>query len=393
MKLLLYTQNHEPGGGNRYFTDFINAVPLIDTVDIACNKGGLFPNDIARIERPYKLTELDVIYKYKKISRRNYLYRLLYIFLNRLPILRTLYTKSLSRKNRKLFQAHLNENKYDVVMAFNGGYPAALSCFDLLRVASVSSCKTYMSVVSMPAPKSYIDKIYSPTLRYINGFIVNCNAIKEALSGRDNISPSNIQTLYNCVTIPTTSNNYTNSNAHIRFGFVGRVEYLKGAQLLVEAFAEALKSNPNISLTLYGKNMLGKQLIDRVKSNQEKIIFNGPFNSSEIDVYPNIDVLILPSFWEGFPYVIIEAMSHKIPVIASNVGGISEIVHTGENGILIEARNKEQLIQAILNISNSNANLAQKGENALSEVKTRFARDVFNEQVKTYIEKINYIRR
>jgi glycosyltransferase involved in cell wall biosynthesis len=63
------------------------------------------------------------------------------------------------------------------------------------------------------------------------------------------------------------------------------------------------------------------------------------------------DILILPSYTEGLPLVLLEAMSQGLAVIASDVGGISEIVRDGETGLLFEAGNAVALADAITKLS------------------------------------------
>jgi len=63
------------------------------------------------------------------------------------------------------------------------------------------------------------------------------------------------------------------------------------------------------------------------------------------------DVFVLPSVKEGFPWVILEAMSAEIPVIATNVGAVPEIIQDGENGLLIDPGKTEQIVEAIEKLS------------------------------------------
>ena len=68
------------------------------------------------------------------------------------------------------------------------------------------------------------------------------------------------------------------------------------------------------------------------------------------DYLAAIDLFILPSNKEGIGGILIDAMEHKVPIIASRVGGIPEIVHDEKNGILIDPRNPDQLKAAILRL-------------------------------------------
>ena len=71
------------------------------------------------------------------------------------------------------------------------------------------------------------------------------------------------------------------------------------------------------------------------------------------DYLAAIDIFILPSNKEGVGGILLDAMEQRIPVVASRVGGIPEIVHDGENGILIDPRSPEQLKAAILRLRDS----------------------------------------
>lgn len=386
MRILLYTQNHQPGGGNRYFTDFINSIPDGHQIVVACNRGGLFRNDLDRIRPDAALAELDVDYLESRVRKRgNRLSRLFFRGMARFPFLRNQLDRYISHTNKRLFRRYFSQNKFDLAIAFNGGFPAALSCFDLLRCAAERKTATAMSIVSMPAAPGRPDKVYARTIAAIDRYIVNCKAIKTALSQRG-IEPDKISVLYNCTALPEQENTLeATARNELRFGFVGRVETLKGAGLLIRAFADALHTDRNIRLTLYGKDMLGPDARSLITENSGKITLHGPFDDPADDVYPHIDVLILPSFWEGFPYVIIEAMSFGIPVIATDVGGISELLEDGRNGKLIQPRDPGQLRDAILYLSSHRAELPVMGAHARDDIKQNFTENSFRLSVKKFL--------
>jgi glycosyltransferase involved in cell wall biosynthesis len=82
--------------------------------------------------------------------------------------------------------------------------------------------------------------------------------------------------------------------------------------------------------------------------------------------YSSSDVVVLPSLLENFPIVALEALSSGKPVIASNVGGIPEVVKNNENGILVDPANVDQMIDALLcllensSMRNSMGNMGRK---------------------------------
>lgn len=386
-RLLLYTQNHEPGGGNRYFTDFIQAAASSVQMDIVTNRGGLFEHDRQRINTcGISVSELDILCTHDLIRHKNSATRYLCRLALRLPLVRHVFARTLSRINRNRFTAYLRHRHYDTVIAFNGGYPAAWSCFDLLSVAADRGMHTVMSVVSMPAPYGTADRVYRKVVPRINGFIVNCAAIRNALSASRRIAEQKIEVIYNCTALPECIHSYESiGRRDLRFGFVGRVEALKGAEMLAEAFAKVLQDTTGIRLDFYGKNRLSRQTEVLIRQSNGKMTLHGMFGDPDKEVYPYIDVLILPSFWEGFPYVVIEAMAHGIPVIATDVGGVSEVVQNRQTGLLIRAREAESLQQAIQWMATNPEMLSEYGRNARKLTEEHFSYDVFLARVKRYL--------
>jgi len=390
MKIAIYTQNHEPGGGNRYLTDFINAIDSNFNITLICNRNGLFEEDLQRLPENVNLIQLDVDSESLRIrNKTNLVAVFIFKVIRRISFFRNILVKKIRKNNQELFFLFFSKNDYDIAIAFNGGFPAALSCFDFLEHAKKKGCITAMSVVSMPAKKK-IQKIYLNSISKIDYYIVNCHAIKKELVIKYEIPPEKFKIIYNCTDLPESINKLNIENEEsLRFGFVGRLEKQKGVELLINSFKKAIKLDNNITLILYGKKSLSKASEKIAKDSSGRIIINGPFESAINEVYPNIDILILPSFWEGFPYVIIEAMAFGCPVIATNVGGISELVTTNKNGCLIEARNQQQIIDAILNLSKNREKLTMLGLNARQDIEQRFTPIIFNNSVTQFISALN----
>jgi len=119
--------------------------------------------------------------------------------------------------------------------------------------------------------------------------------------------------------------------------FVGTLEERKGVKYLIKAFPKIKTSFTNIKLLIVGKPLPGQQgyqkgLKQIVKDPDLRFIGS---RSDVYDIMAACDLMIVPSLSEAFGRVIIEAMSCKKPVIATNVGGIPEIIDDGKTGILI----------------------------------------------------------
>jgi len=130
----------------------------------------------------------------------------------------------------------------------------------------------------------------------------------------------------------------------IRFGYLGRVIPVKGIALLIDSFNEL--DHSMAELNIYGKLPNSANYLKNRCSNSA-IHFKGCYNYNEIsNVLSEIDVLVVPSIWyENSPLVIHEAFLAKIPVITSNLGGMSELVSHEKNGLLFEPGNIDELIE------------------------------------------------
>jgi len=128
----------------------------------------------------------------------------------------------------------------------------------------------------------------------------------------------------------------------LRFGFLGRIIPVKGISLLIEAFNNI--DHSKAELNIYGSKPGSIQyLMKRCKNSA--INFKSSYSNEQISqVLSNIDVLIVPSLWyENSPLVIHEAFLAKIPIIASNLGGMAELVNDRQNGFLFEPGNVNDL--------------------------------------------------
>ena len=138
--------------------------------------------------------------------------------------------------------------------------------------------------------------------------------------------------------------------------FIGNLIYAKGVDILLEAFALVEKEFSDIALFYVGDGEEELQLKSRVSELRldKKVIF---FGRLDYKLIPSImyysDVLILPSREEGVGRVILESMAMKLPVIASNIGGIPLVIEDAKDGILFEPEDINELKRHILFLINN----------------------------------------
>lgn len=156
------------------------------------------------------------------------------------------------------------------------------------------------------------------------------------------------------------------SKPEIRFLFVGWLEREKGIFELLEACA-ALAKDRKFFLTIAGRGRVEVEAAEFVKTHglDGFVSFPGWIEGAAIvDLYSKHDVFVLPSWTEGFPNSMIEAMACKLAVIVTDVGIIPDLVCDGEQALLIPAKNVEALKRAMLLMMDNPSEmkeLAQRG--------------------------------
>lgn len=133
--------------------------------------------------------------------------------------------------------------------------------------------------------------------------------------------------------------------------FVGRLVYDKGIYELAQAFSIVSKKYPDIDLILIGEEIEKEKLAEKFEQEGilKRVLFKGMIPYKEVAYYMKAsDLLCLPTWAEGLPNVVMEAMATGIPVVATNVGGIPEVLEDGVTGLSVPAKNVEKLAKAVI---------------------------------------------
>ncbi|MFX0202671.1 MAG: glycosyltransferase family 4 protein [Candidatus Hodarchaeota archaeon] len=132
-------------------------------------------------------------------------------------------------------------------------------------------------------------------------------------------------------------------------GTVARLDDHKGHKYLVDAAARIIERVPSAKFLLVGDGYLRDDLISQAKRLGicDHFLFLGHRNDVP-EILSILDLFVLPSLWEGFPFVILEAMASQKPIVASGVDGIPEAIEDGKSGILVQPRNVNQLANSVI---------------------------------------------
>jgi L-malate glycosyltransferase len=153
--------------------------------------------------------------------------------------------------------------------------------------------------------------------------------------------------------------------------YTGRFEVFKGLYDLIESSRIVCKKYPYTKFILIGSGTIFDNLKKQVSKFklEDNFIFTGFLNKSQIiEYYQNATIFILPSYREGFPTSLMEAMSCGIPSIATNVEGNFELIQNGENGLLVPPKNPEKLAESIISLLDNEKIRSKIGRNARDHI-------------------------
>ena len=172
-------------------------------------------------------------------------------------------------------------------------------------------------------------------------------------------------------------------------GVVGRLVPIKGHKYLVSAAKRIIKEFRNTVFVFVGDGYLSSRLERQAESVgvRKNIIFTG-WRKDAVEILDLFDILVLPSLNEGMGKVLVEGMALGKPIVASNVGGIIDLVRNGENGILVPPGDSDALGEAILQLL-KDKNLSEKlGKNGKAMVYPEFDASVMVKQIDDLYESL-----
>lgn len=172
-------------------------------------------------------------------------------------------------------------------------------------------------------------------------------------------SKDKIHTVYNGIDLPRfdglpSNPLYDRQGDEVIIGHAGRLTRQKGQIYLLEMACMLKEKGVGFKLLIAGTGPLEDELKNETLARKlsENVIFPG-FTENIKDLMHASDIFVLPSLWEGFGYVLIEAMACQLPVVAFNNSSNPEIVTGGETGILVEADNTAAFTNAVISLASN----------------------------------------
>jgi glycosyltransferase involved in cell wall biosynthesis len=319
------------------------------------------------------------IYKIKHKKQSNTLYRLINYFITQLKISYVLFK-------------HIK--KLDIIIFFIGGDTLILPMFvcKIFRKKAVllfsgSQIKTgqarkdfftlFLKVLSS-INLTFSDHIILYSNRLINEWNLNRYEKKIIISHRHFINFEHFH----------KKKEFLKRNNRILY--IGRFEEEKGFKNLVNSFEKVIKNDPKIQFELIGNGPLMEYAKEYIYNNNlsYNVIFSGWVNHDSLNNYlNNSKLVILPSFTEGLPNIMLESMACGTPLVANSVGAIPDVIIHGKNGFLLKDNSTDEISKWIFSAMN-NYDLELISKEAEKTIINNFSKTKTMELFKSALESI-----
>lgn len=253
--------------------------------------------------------------------------------------------------------------------------------------------------VDFPLKKNYFSR--RKYMKNVDAIIAISEGVKKVLV-EGGVDPENVEVISSGIDFSSfeedssalTSKDYL----HCEFSFavddylVGIVAHLadhKGHQYLIQATKILKQQAPKIKTIIVGEGPLSMELDRQAKElDVEDIIFFLGFRKDIPKILSSLDLFVLSSHLEGMGSSILDAMASRLPVVATKVGGIPEVVINGETGLLVPPRNPSALARAILRLYSDKTLASRLGQKGYELVHRKFSAEAMADKVVRLYEKI-----
>ncbi len=223
-----------------------------------------------------------------------------------------------------------------------------------------------------PLFNEFLKRLEQTSAMITDRLIIKSPTLKRTFLDRGIGEPTQYELIYHGVELDRFCNKINDANREepVTFVFIGRVEDSKGVFDLLSAFDQA-QDKCKIDLKIVGDGPQLDEFVSVVNNrNLDDSVSVLGYRDDVSAILSQSDVFVLPSYREGTPRVITEALAAGLPVIASNVGGIADQVVDGESGYLIDPNDIETLSEKMVTLASSSAlrdEMSQTGRSHLEK--------------------------
>lgn len=223
------------------------------------------------------------------------------------------------------------------------------------------------------------------TINSVERFVTVSDLLKQDLVGHG-IPAVKITTIYNGVNLAAFRQERVTGDVRKDLGIdpdvpvlgmIARFHPVKGHRFFLEAAKTISRVRPACRFLLVGSGQYRSEVEAMVKQLglREQVIFTG-YREDIVDVLHSLDILVISSLSEGFGLTAIEAMAMKVPVVATRVGGLPEIIKHGSNGILVPPAEGQAIAQAVLDLLANPEDSRAMAARAFEHVRENFSVEI-----------------
>ena len=227
----------------------------------------------------------------------------------------------------------------------------------------------------------------------LDGIITNSNTIKTEYDSYNWFQKDFVKVIYNGFNLPEVIDHIDLKKIFnippdaLTVISAGRLAKQKGFEVLIDVAEIALKEKKPWYFIVAGKGKLERKLKQMVayKKLQDRFFFMG-FVEDVLPYVKSADLFVLPSYYEGMPNAVMEAMGMGKCCVVTSVNGNNELITHLKEGLLVEPGNSQQLYEAIAHVSKDKHLRKEMGENALTKIGTLFSEDRMIDELEDFLQ-------
>lgn len=244
---------------------------------------------------------------------------------------------------------------YNLEIAHFHGGPGGLFLFKKISIPTIYTCHhTYWQqyqYVKNQKWKFFLFILEKYGYKFADKIICVSTSTLNVLLTKYNIPKNKLVYIPNGIEFKKKEFKKLQKNKYKELIYVGRLDDRKGIDFLVLTMKKINFKNKNIRLNIIGIGKNKNKLINFSRINNLNIKFHGFLSDPQLEqLYKKINIQIVPSVFEGFGISVLEGMVNQVPIIATNVDGIKDIIKPNYNGILINYGNQNSLASSVLNL-------------------------------------------
>jgi len=268
----------------------------------------------------------------------------------------------------------LRDQKVDIIQ-IHGAY-SLLNCFLSAKLAGIKIVYTEHAkqTISEHSLARFAAKFFSYGTKKV---VCVSENLRTFFLEKLGVADARIQVIHNGIDVDRFQMDqlsFSENRSKQVIGCIARLTEAKDHANLLEAFSLIVRKFKRVRLVLVGEGEMRRDIERKIDALGLSATVELLGNRNDIpDLLAGMDIFVLPSKREGFPVSILEAMAAGRPVVSTDVGGVSEVIVSGENGIIVPPANAEALADALLKLLNAPDMCRVMGSEGQLTVRTSFS--------------------